>query len=250
MKTTITVMALLALSIGRLFAGEALSARSTYLGNGWFQYDVTLHHDPYFKTASLEGVVVDFTNCTEFGDDPLDWSNAYDQAHAAWAYSTNAPTQTRPYSVSFLVHSTNTTFKANPMGLILAGSLVPQDHLVSSFLAENMVYLCKFNTLIPCRPEDADGSATSIYASAEMVPDVRVDSLYMISNEPYGLTFSWPTSCTVQIQAQTNFSNWIPVTNALGYPPSTTWTSPVPLQAYGNHFRIRLLATEHRPDLL
>lgn len=243
-------MMFFALSTGRLLAGEAFSARSTYLGNGWFQYDVTLHKDPYFKSASIGEVTVLFTNSTAFGEDPLNWSNAHDQGYADWKYSTNAPAQTRPYSLSFLAQSTNTAFRSNPQGLILAGDLIPQDYLVSSYLAGEIVYFARLNVLVPCPPEDADGSATSIYASAEMISDVRIDSVYMIANEPYGLTFSWPTSCTVQIQAGTNFSSWAPITNVLGNSPSTTWTSPAPLETYGDHFRIRLLATEHRPDLL
>lgn len=251
MKKTGTALMLGIALIGTdIFAGDAISAQSTYLGDGWFRYDVTLHYDPFFKTATLEGIAVDFTNLVAIGEDPSYWSNGFDQGEAGWAYSNNAPIQSRPYSVSFTARSTNTTFKSKPLALLSGGSLVPQDHLVSSYLAENMVYISRLTALVPCPPPEADGSSTSLYDSIEMVEDVRIDRVYMVSNEPFGLVFSWPTSCTVQIQAGTNFSAWTSVTNVLGYAPSTTWTSPVPLDMYGDYFRIRLLATEHRPDLL
>lgn len=237
-----------------LCASEAYSVRSVYLGDGWFQYDVTMYEDPFFQEASLEGVGLIFGNFTDLGESPTNWTSGIYQGQVGWNYSTIAPAQVRPYSISFFAHSSNTTFKTGK--LVVVGSLVANNNLYSTnysnyeVYSPNMVFFTKLKALGPCLPEEADGSATSIYDSMEMIPDLRIDQIEMISNLPYGLTFSWETPCTVQIQASTNLTSWTAITNVLGNPPSTTWTSPAPLWTYGNYFKLRLMATEHRPDLM
>ncbi len=231
-------------------ASDEFTVRSTYLSDGWFQYDVTLHHDPFFREATIGGLGLFFTNFTDLAEAPAGWSNALDQGVAGWAYPTSSPPQIRPWTARFLAHSSNTTFKTKTAGVVLGGTFVPQAQLVSPYLAGEMAYFQKMAALGPCVPSEADGSSTSITASVEIYPDVTIDELYMVSGVPYGLTFSWCSSCTVQIQASTNLTTWTAVTNVLGYAPSTTWTSPVPLWTYGDYFKIRLLATEHRPELL
>jgi hypothetical protein len=44
--------------------------------------------------------------------------------------------------------------------------------------------------------------------------------------------------------------NWTNIAYAFGSPPSTTWTSAVPLDTYGNVFRLALVATQQDSNLV
>lgn len=91
---------------------------------------------------------------------------------------------------------------------------------------------------------------TNLLASFEIIPNLKIDALLVTNSGPDGLTFSWRFNSTVRVEGTSDLLTWPPVAYALGSAPTTTWTSSIPLNNYGNYFRLGLVATEHRPELL
>ena len=99
--------------------------------------------------------------------------------------------------------------------------------------------------LVPCAPEQADGSPPDLVSGLELLPDVKIDGLLVTNGNVYGLTFSWAESSTVELQGSHDLTQWTPITWLFGDPPQTTWTTNVPLNSFGEFFRLRLVANSH-----
>jgi hypothetical protein len=112
MKTPNYYWALL-FSISLLVAGRAQAStfetiESSYLGNGWFQYDVKMFYDPFFLEADLTQFSVNVTNGVdiELGANPANWNSTANVA--SWMHT--GPAQSRPNEQIFLLHSSATNY--------------------------------------------------------------------------------------------------------------------------------------------
>lgn len=234
---------------GANYSQPFVSCQSTYLGSGWFQYEVTIHNDPFFQALESPSFTPRyFTNFLALGSTPANWGSATNATSISWSYTTNSAVP-RPYNVTFLAQSTNTTFKEGE--LLFAFSVYPQTPFVSSpVFPVNIAGVVDVSGLVPCAPGDEDGSPSSLYSSMGLTPDIKIDDFLVVSNRLTGLLFSWDYESTMIILASDDFQSWTNVSYALGYTGQTTWTSSVPLDVYGKYFRINLFATEHRPELI
>ena len=108
-----------------------------------------------------------------------------------------------------------------------------------------------FPCLVPCAPEEAgDGSAADLVFRLQLVPDLKIDELILTNSDVYGLKFSWITSSTVELQSSHDLTNWKSVARFFGDPPQTTWTTNSSLNAFGEFFRLRLIADRHDTNAL
>lgn len=217
---------------------------SAYQGDGWFEYRVTMFQEPFFRTQCLTGAYTSsFTNRNELGSVPADWTfYAEDDHTVSWSYNGTEATQAVPCTQSFYARSTEQHFKT-VTNFYLFYLLWPQHWLHSPYLTDNMAGFVKLPALVPCPPPEEDGSPSNLVASFEMLPDVTVEDI-----TPLSISYSWGPQYTVLISASTNLVNWTNVTYALGYEGITTWTSPVPLTAYGSAFRVGLVSARHETN--
>src|SRR5438045_2042493 len=92
---------------GRTQASTFETVESTDLGDGWFQYDVKIYDDPFFRVVALMQFEITITNGVDvqYGADPANWSSTTNTA--IWKYSGTYP-QSRPNEQIFLLHSSAT----------------------------------------------------------------------------------------------------------------------------------------------
>lgn len=232
---------------GSRISNPHLTVDSTYLGEGWFQYDVTWNNDGFYAAETMPSVGVSFTNRLTYGTTPNDWtaelgSNTW---NAVWAY-TNLLAVQKPYTARFLARSSNTSYMTSTQGITVLGHLATYPNLVSSSneaLGVNIAYYTRMSVLVPCRPDQADDSPTTLRSYREIVPKVVIDDFVMASNRIHGLVFAWGWPCIVRVEACDDIAgtNWTHVTNIVTYEASTTWTSSVPLDVYGKFYRLLIV---------
>jgi hypothetical protein len=233
---------------GRPAAGNQFAQlQSAYLGNGWFQYTLTSQPDPFWQEADLqEFVVPGFPNIVSVGGNPADWQNQTNSGASADWWFTGTPPQARPYQRVFLVQSAYTNYCTSTNGAMLTAFVNPANYFVSGTNVETK-FEAAYGTmgcLVPCQPAQADGSLAAIVSTFQLYPDIVINGFLTISNNPCGLTYTWGSgNYTVLAQGSPDLQNWTNIAYALGSPPSSTWTSPVPLSAYGNFYRLQLVAT-------
>lgn len=241
------LVALWMISVGT--AADFLTLRSSYLGNGLFEYRLELPDDNFFTNASIGTFSVSFTNRQAFVITPTDWMPLTSELNQAiWNFDTNA-LQSRPYTATFQVQSTSTTFRTLDAAAFVSYQATP----AGALLTTNFPALAGFGVvkaLVPCDPAQADGSASTLEDCFAVRDDLRITGLTTISGEATALSFWWDSDSTVQVQSSPDLSIWTVQTNLLGNAGTNRWTLPSPLSATSRYFRLRLLATEKRPELI
>jgi hypothetical protein len=64
-----------------------------------------------------------------------------------------------------------------------------------------------------------------------------------------GVDFLWGYDSTLLLQASTDLTTWTNVAYLWSYPPETIWTTDLPLNDFGQFFRLELVANGHQTDL-
>ena len=228
-------------------ANQFAQLQSAYLGGGWFQYTLTSRPDPFWQEADLEEFVVPgFSNIVSVGANPADWQNQTNSGASADWWFTGTPPQARPYPRVFLVQSAYTNYCASTNGAMLTAFVDPANYFVAGTNVETKFEAAygAIGCLVPCPPAQADGSPATITSTFQLYPDIAINGFLTISNNPCGLTYGWGAgNYTVLVQASPDLQNWTNIAYALGGPPSSTWTSPVPLSVLGSFYRLQLIAT-------
>jgi hypothetical protein len=239
-----------------LQAADFIRMESSYLGGGWFEYRVTMVNDPYYETATIGAVSIAFPGRTDYGTDPADWvSDGASADLAIWNFDTQQ-TQTRPYERTFLAHSSYTTFKTLDQAATISFVATPKAALQTSEATEISGVL-RFRGVVPCPPEEADGSEASQTGANWLRADLRITSLVLENGAPKSLSYEWTYDSTVSLEASFDLKIWTPVTTILGgkvtpitilgVEGETTWTATVPLENSGKFYRLTLLANEKLP---
>lgn len=238
------------------WATTFLTLQSTYLGNGWFQYQMNVMNDPFFTEADIVGLDINFTNQTDQIDGANGWS--YQGTTNGWQFTNSFPS--RPYSETFLVLSSETSYRLSMATNYDEGALV----LMSLVLAEinpaaaegiisgNIVGYANIPCLIPCPPEQADGSPTNFVYTLKLLPDISINQLIQTNGQIFGVDFTWDSASTFLLQSSADMSLWTNVAYIWSNPPDTVWTTNAPLNAYGQYFRLEMVAgdqTTHLPPL-
>lgn len=229
-----------------LQAADFLRMESSYLGNGWFQYRVTLADDPYFEAASISAFSISFPGRTEYGVGPADWSSSDAVAgEANWTADTQQ-VQARPYERTFLVRSSHTTFKTVDQAVRFVGLATPKTQLQSAQVPVGAVFL-QLRGVVPCPPGEADNSSAVHQSSAALRQDLRITALTVVAGVPASLSYEWPYDSTVSLEGSFDFVTWTPIVMISGDAGLTTWNATVPLENSGRFFRLALIANEKMP---
>jgi hypothetical protein len=255
-KTTLglpLVLGLLWLGSGTAGATTFLQLQSTYLGDGWFQYQMNVLNDPFFAEADVVGFGVNFTNQIEPGTLPAGWVVAQGGG-ANWETTDSYPS--RPYELTFLVRSSETSYRlgvaTNWDGAFVLFSLVLTEvypGVGSGIISGNIVGYALMPCLVPCSPEEADGSPTNFVYDLKLLPDVTLNQLIQTNGQIYGVDFTWDAESTFVLQGTTDLNNWTNIAYIWSYPPETVWTTNAALNAYGQFFRVALVADGYSTNL-
>jgi hypothetical protein len=244
MKTPSNYWRALLLSICLLVAGRTQAitfetVESTYLGDGWFQYDVKVFYDPFFLEADLVEFGIIMTNGVdaESGATPANWNTTTNIV--TWAYTGPYP-QSRPNEQIFLMHSSATNYMLGTNAISLT-SLVTSEIFPAGVVSANMVGYATVPCLLPCPPEMADHSPTNHLETIVFVPDLVINKL-MAGPSVYGLTFDWSSDSTDLLQASPDMIHWTNVTYLWGTAGETLWTTNQHLLDHGRYFRLLLAA--------
>jgi hypothetical protein len=249
------LLLLLGLEAGTVRANTFLRLQSTCLGDGWFQYRMQLLNDPFFSDALVSWLTLNFTNQIDQGTAPLNWTNIdYNNPYSSWSFSSNAPA--RPYEITFLVRSSETAFKmgvwTNLNGSMVGFSLtLAESNPVydPGVYTQNIVGIAYMPCLIPCRPEEADGSPTNFVFDLKLVPDLLINQLVQTDGILNGVDFIWDAESTFLLQGTADFNQWTNIAYIWSYPPETTWTTNRPLNDFGQFFRLATVAYGHTTNL-
>lgn len=227
-------------AISTASARNAMEVESSYLGEGWFEYRLRTLDDPFIKKITLFQLVPwPFTNYVE-SVPPAHWTNFFYSGDWNGIKSDNTEVQPRIKEVVFRAKSSFTNFRRRQYGFtsILGVQLAdPYEGGAGGYI--------NLDCLIPCAPEEADGSASNIVSSIELIRDMVIDELIHTNGEIHGLTFSWNQKSTVQLEGSHDTKQWTPIARFFGTPTQTTWTTNTALNPYGNFFRLSLIANRH-----
>jgi hypothetical protein len=253
-KFIVNCVLLVLLGATSLRAMDNCTLKSAYLGDGLFQYEMTVHNDPFFVEEKNNFALFSFSNLVEAVSYTPDWQFLDFTNSFALEYPSGDPDIERPYKASCIVRSACTNYRMSATMddcAIIHGSIIwLDDRFGSPYLSGNAVFYSRLEALIPCPPEEADGSPAVCERSFEMIGDVEIDQVVMVEGVAQGLSFSWVTNCTVLVQASSNMTDWVDVQYALGSSTPTNWIAEEPLANYGAYYRVLLVAKGHHPELL
>jgi len=248
------LLGLLWFGSGTTQATTFLTLQSTYLGAGWFQYQMNVLNDPFFAEADITGFGISFTNALAEGPLPTGWVDEEGGAGAEWTATTNYPP--RPYTLTYLVQSSETSYRldtgTNLEGAMILFSLVLAETYpgaASGVISGNIVGYGWMPCLVPCSPAEADGSPTNYVFTLKLLPDIVINQLIQTNGTVYGVDFSWDSAATFVLQGTSDLINWTNITYLWSYPPETVWTTNAPLNSYGQFFRVELVADGHQTNL-
>jgi len=241
------ILMLLALGPGKGFATTFLELDSSYVGDGWFQYRMQLMKDPFFSEAYVTELVVNFTNQVDCQTSPQDWTNTvWGNTQSDWFPSQDPPE--RPYENTFLMRSSETSYRlaTNSFdGAAVLMSLYPVEWLFpypSGIVSANLVGYACVPCLVPCGPDEADGSPATFSYALKLLPDVAIQRLIQTNGVVQGLDFTWGYASTFLLQASMEATTWTNVCYLWSSPPETVWTTNLPLNSFGQFFRLELVA--------
>lgn len=241
-KRLVTVLAVMfwAFGLSTGLSKDCFELESHYNGDGWFTYTFRTLDDPLIPVIRLYQLDPLFTNFVA-SVPPADWTNFFYQGNWEGIMYDQSSPQPRLNEITFSARSSFTTFKRLPLGL----TAVVFIQLAPLMGGEGYGGYVRLDCLVPCAPEEADGSPPDLDSRLELIPDVQVADLIVSNGGVYGLTFSWNEPSTVELQGSHDMTHWTPVTRLFGEPPQTTWTTNVPLNSFGDFFRLQLIANRH-----
>jgi hypothetical protein len=228
-----------------------LTLQSTFLGGGWFQYQMSVMNDPFFTEADITELAINFTNQIGQIDGANGWSY---QGTNGWEFTNSYPA--RPYSETFLVQSSETSYRlsmaTNYDGALVLMSLVLAEinpAAAEGIISDNIVGYANMPCLIPCSPDEADGSPTNFVFTLKLLPDISINQLIQTNGQIYGVDFTWDSAATFLLQGSADMNLWTNVAYIWSYPPETVWTTNTPLNASGQFFRMAMVAADQTTNL-
>jgi hypothetical protein len=229
-----------------------VTCKTTCVTNGWFEYELTLHDDPFCELVdwlALETTQV--TNALAVGPIPSGWTNEVSANSVSWSYP-GIPfvPMSRPQVVHLSIQSPYTSFRWDPSALTVMFSGVFHDYVSSPVLSMNFVGFLRLAGLVPCPASEADGSPPTTTAVFESAPDINLTGFVTVSNQLRGVQFAWDNTFTMQVQTSRNLTSWSNVAYVVGDSGMNTWTSSIPLDQIGNYFRLRLYSIQKHPEMV
>lgn len=232
-----------------------LELQSTYLGDGWFQYQMSVLNDPFFTEADITGLQVNFSNEIDQQGGSDGWSNTgSDSAGSSWAFTNSIPA--RPYVETFAIRSSETSYRlggiTNAQGAtVLLSLMLSECYPVAAggSYSENILGFANLPCLVPCEPAEADGSPTNFVYDLKLLPDVQINQLIQNNGGIYGVDFTWDYAATFVLQGSADLNHWTNLAYLWSQPSETVWTTNQPLNAAGSFFRLEEVAGYVTTDL-
>ena len=223
-----------------VFGKDAIELESRYDGDGWFHYRLRTLEDPFLTEIYFGQLLPDpFANYLT-NTRPDHWTNFFYSGKWTGIKFDGTVPQPRINEISFSVRSSSAHFRRQNYGFNTIISLKFADPY-----SGGMGGYLNLDCLVPCAPEEADGSLPTLVSRHEFVPDIIIDELIRTNQDIHGLTFSWGEPSTVELQGSHNLVDWTTVSRFFGNPPQTTWTTNVSLNPFGQFFRLSLVANSH-----
>jgi hypothetical protein len=227
---------------------------SSYLGDGWFQYRMQVMNDPFFSAVTIPQLYFHFTNQIDGTASSSDWTNSSDGGSVSdWYSDLNNPS--RPYQNVFLMRSAQTSYRLASFDHTNSAAtaileLSYRDFAPYYISGQASVFgYANLPGLIPCDPEAADGSPTNYSFALKLLPDISIQQLFQSNGVVNGIKFSWDYESTLLLQGSADMKSWTNIAYLWSYPPETTWTTNISLTAFGNFFRVELVANGQGTNL-
>lgn len=218
-------------------ARDFASVKSSYLGDGWYSYHVRMEPNPFFSTQimGLAGAQY-FTNRIDNNTPPVGWTQDATTNKFIWNKNDQTEAHPLPYEFTMMARSSSMGFRTEA-NFYIAFQLWINGWLQSPILSQNIAGYVRLPALVPCDPSESDGSPTELFSSSELFPDPQV-----VRMDGYSLSYSWPNSNTVIIEASRDLQSWSNIVQTVGYGGTTTWHSAQEMDAFGSCFRVGLVA--------
>jgi hypothetical protein len=228
-----------ALGLSAGLSKDVFELESRYNGDGWFEYSFRTLYDPFLQEIDVHQLAPEFTNFVA-SVPPVHWTNFFYKGTWDGIMPDRSTPQPRINETTFFVRSSSTSFRRESHGLTAIVYL----RFIGVDLDSAGGYIT-LDCLVPCAPEEADGSLPDLVSRLELVPDLKIEQLIVTNDNIYGVTFSWSYPSTVELQGSHDLTNWSAVARFFGDPPQTTWTTNVALNSFGEFFRLLLVAGRH-----
>ncbi len=217
-------------------AKDVLEVESRYAGEGWFYYRVRTLEDPFFAGIAFGQLVpYPFTNYVTTRL-PSSWTNYYYDGHWGGIMYDSTLAQPRINEIVFLARSTSTNFKKGELSTTISLTFPP-----FIFRGITLGGYVNMEALVPCSPQESDGSYARLFSRLELLPDIRIDELIVTNGEVHGLKFSWAMQSTMELQGSDDLEHWSSITQFAGNPPQTVWTTGAVLNPAGPFYRLLLI---------
>ena len=217
-----------------------LEAESTCSGDGWFHYRVGSREWAIISSFTFTGVEILSTNWVEIGSMPSGWSATNDD-DICWSYTSSAPAQPVPYDATFAARSSLTNHQQGTGIMLMSLMLYETPAVNGGVYSANIVGYWMFPALVPCLPEEADGSPSSLYTNMTY-QDITITDLVRDSGKVKGLTFvNQYDVATYLLEATSDLTNWLKVAYIDASPGTFTWTTNTDLGQWGNFYRLEYI---------
>ncbi len=235
------VLVCLLISVAACMGRDFIEMESKYLGEGWFQYRFKSLDDPYVKQRELLSIWP--TSFSGFIENvaPIGWTNIYFETNWNGFAFDEANSNSVLTELTFRVRSSRTNYRRSDDFFSVARVTFADPYLPSG----GGVVMLRFDCLIPCLPEEVDGSPDKVVSRIELVKDIKIDGLIQTNREIYGISFTWNENSTVRLEGSFNLKTWSTVAQFFGTPPTTIWITNTPINSYGRFFRLGLVANRH-----
>ena len=221
------------------WADSSASFRTTSLGDGWFEYQLHLQYNAFFDVFDRLSCNFNFEGFQEFGS-----TDGADVATASDSHVTAEWLGAQPRNVDRVITVRSESSLIGYTDFYFSFLAVPSGWSGGGIVSENIAGYIRFRGLAPCLPDDPDLLGTTTYTNVVMVPDPQITACTTDS-----LTWNWSSGATMRIEASQDLMGWSLVTQLVNSSTVNTWISPVPLDAYGNAFRVNLVSNKFSPSV-
>lgn len=153
-----------------------------------------------------------------------------------WEKNDQTQPHALPYEFTMMARSTSSGYRTET-NFSIAFLLWINGWLQSPLLSRNIAGYVRLPALVPCAPSESDGTPPELFSSYEFFPDPQV-----VGMNEHSLSYSWPNTNTVVIEASHDMQSWSNIAQTVGYGGTTTWHSAQSINEFGNCFRVGLVA--------
>lgn len=209
-----------------LRANTYIEFESRYEGDGWFKYTIRLPPDYFGSAFEINSLIVSFGSAQEV-EVPQGWSAPFIH-EAIW---NSLSTLARPSEHIFRCRSSYRHFRFSPLSLRVVVT-IPDPETGMPMQASGLIY-----GLVPCPPEEADGSEPVFTAKSKTNPDLKITNLYHASGKVTDISLNLNTTATCVLEASSDLVEWHDVTTFEAPEGTASFTS---LTDSGPFFRVRV----------